>query len=73
MKKIYSLIGLLLLSAFLLAGEALNPTSAQLLGCGDLSNCCNSEFCSSTGTATGCTIKCASGATIQCPNKTKQC
>lgn len=73
MKKIYSLIAFLLFSAFLLVGEALKPSSAQLLGCDDLSNCCNYEFCSGTGTANGCTIKCASGATIQCPIKTKKC
>lgn len=73
MKKIYLLISLLLFSAVLLAGEVVNPASAEFLGCSDLASCCNTEFCASKGTATGCTIKCESGATIQCPSKTKQC
>lgn len=73
MKKINSLIALLLFSAVLLAGEALNVTADARLSCASLTGCCGTEECSGSGVPSGCTLKCASGTTITCPVKTKQC
>lgn len=69
MKKMYSLIALLLLSAIMLAAEAGNATAMAALGCGDLTNCCNFESCPGRGTVDGCKIKCANGTTITCPTR----
>lgn len=73
MKKINSTIALLLLSATLLAGEALNLTVEAKLSCASLTGCCGTEACSGSGIPQGCTLKCASGTTITCPPKTKSC
>ena len=71
MKKMYSLIALLLLSAIMLAAEAGNVTAKAALGCADLTNCCNFESCPGRGTVDGCKLTCANGTIITCPVKKK--
>jgi len=57
MKKTTSVILMLLFSALMLFGEAINTTTeAQILCCSDLSGCCNFECCSGKGSPTGCTL-----------------
>jgi hypothetical protein len=73
MKKTTSLILVLLFSALMLVGEAINAAAeAANLCCNDLSACCSTECCSGPGTPTGCTIDCQDETRIECPKKTKQ-
>lgn len=72
MKKSTSLIMVLLFSALLLVGEAINASAEAALCCNDLSLCCNTECCDGAGTPSGCDLACASGSNISCPKKAKK-
>lgn len=69
MKRTTSLILVLLFSALMLTGEAIN-TSAKAWCCFDLGGCCEYEICC-VGIANGCDITCFGGASISCGTKTK--
>lgn len=71
MKKTTSLILVLLFSAVMLVGEAINASAEAALCCNKLSSCCNDECCAGPGMPNGCVMNCESGTNIECPGKTK--
>lgn len=72
MKK-YLLIGIVfVLSAFNLVGALTYHAHANLggnIGCQSLAGCRGAARCESPGSASGCSIACNNGASIQCPGE----
>ena len=68
MKKTTSLMLVLLFSAVMLLGEAINTTFAhnRKLCCQDLLGCGGTECCPGRGSAFGCNMVCESGLIIIC-------
>ena len=73
MKKTTSLILVLLFSAVMLFGEAINTSADAALCCNDVLTCCGAECCSGPGSPSFCHLDCQDGSAVTCRNKQGTC